>query len=230
MANRKPPRSRYLLRPETVAAPAALLLLAAAPPGKWEEPRIEAVDGKVRLEKSGPLPVGATIPVPYELDLSTGSVELFWKGSKVRVLAEGLPLRIVRADARGVRLRANDVRFDVPPGNGVQVRHHPEGRSPKTFLKALSANTANLPMGICQTVVHVGPGATATMLLDRAALEVVVQSESGTIEVVDRNGKRTLLLAGQTHSDACTPTPDAIGVEEPESRPPLTPFQPPPPG
>ncbi len=224
-------RSRRLPRLELAAIATLLLGAAPAAPGKkvekkWDEPRIEAVDGKVRLKKSGPLPVGATIPVPYDLDLSTGSVELFWSKSKVRVLAEGLPLKLVRADSRGVRLRASDVRVQVPPGQGVQVRYHPAGRTPKTFLKALSGNTGALALGICQTVVNVGPGATATMLLDRGALEVVVQAESGSVEVVTRDGARALLLAGQRVTDGCAPTPEEIGLDEPEERPPLTPFQP----
>lgn len=204
-----------------------VLLLSAVP--AFAAPASEAalvavVEGTVTLPGGTPVVAGERLAVPFELDASGGSASLLWEESGARLLVERLPVRVVRADARGVRLSVGDARVDLAPGQGLHVRHRPE-KTPKVFLRAPEENTGAITLSSCQTLVRLLPASSVSMLLDREGMQVLVQGEGGAVEVVGRERSHRV-LAGQRLTDECVPPPGETSVEPPESKPVLTPYRP----
>lgn len=213
------------MRRSLLALAFALVALPAAAAARVDEPAVVAiVEGTVALRDGTPVAVGSRLAVPFELDATGGAASLVWEESGTRLLIERIAVQVRRADARGVRVSVGDARVDLPAGQGLHARQQPE-KTPKIFLRAPEDNTGTVTLASCQTVVRLLPASSASVMLDREGLRVVVQGESGTVSVLGRENAHQL-LAGQRLMDACVPPPGETSMEPPESRPPLTPFLP----
>lgn len=185
---------------------------------------IAIVDGAVTLPGGTKVTAGDRLTAPFELDATSGGVSLVWEETGVRLLAEGIVVRVLRADGRGVRLRIDDTRLDLPPGQGLHARSRAD-KTPKVFLRASEENTSALTIASCQTLVRLLPASSVSISLDREGMRVVVQGEGGVVEVIGRESMQQV-LTGQRFMDGCVPPPGEASVEPGEARSPLTPTAP----
>lgn len=185
---------------------------------------VAVVDGTVTLRGGTPVAAGDHLAMPLDLQTAGGSVSLVWEESGVRLLAEGLRVRVLRADGRGVRLSIDDTRLDLPPGQALHARARAD-KTAKIFLRAPEENTGALTMSSCQTLVRLLPASAVSVSLDRDGMSVVVQGEGGVVEVTGRESRQQV-LSGQRFVDGCVPPPGEASVEPPEARSVLTPFEP----
>ena len=202
-----------------VGAPSALAKTGG------EAPLVALVDGTVTLAGGTPIAMGDRLSLPAEINATGGTLSLVWEENGARLLLAGMRSTIRYADAKGVRLSIGNVRLDIPAGQGLQAKHRPE-KTARAFLGAPADNTGTIGFAACQTVVRLLPGSTASVLVDLGGMEVAVQGEGGVVEVLDREGSRKQLHAGEQLLDGCVPPPGEASIEPPETRSALTPFQP----
>lgn len=202
------------------------ILLAATPSG-GEAPRaargsarVESVTGSV-VAGGRPLFAGTSVGPRSAVDASEGTVTLEWELQGTRVHASGVELHFFGADAEGVRLSVGEIRLSVRGAQTLSISLV----GGRVLLEAAPENTGDVVAAICQTNVLLPKGAAASIVPLATEPAVRVHAERGAPSVSLREAGARAVEAPAVIEDACVAFP-GTGLDSPETRPPLTPFEP----